>query len=238
METMGVSQGYTIFPSINLSNDSETIYTGSPSGELFSPWHDISFYNKDDDSYNMVVEIPRGSVKKMEMFKSEEHNPIKQDTNGDGTFREYPYPICWNYGFIPQTWEDPEFANPVVEGLCGDNDPIDVVEIGSSLAKVGTLYKIKILGVYAMVDSGELDWKVIAINLGDPLAAKINSIEDVEEVMPGELVKIMEWFRDYKTVNGNPVNRFALNGVCMGATYARDVIRETHELWKKEYLKK
>jgi inorganic pyrophosphatase len=112
------------------------------------------------------------------------------------------------------------------------------VEIGSSLAKVGTLYKIKILGVYAMVDSGELDWKVIAINLGDPLAAKINSIEDVEEVMPGELVKIMEWFRDYKTVNGNPVNRFALNGVCMGATYARDVIRETHLLWKKEFLKK
>jgi inorganic pyrophosphatase len=52
------------------------------------------------------------------------------------------------------------------------------------------------------------------------------------------LVKIMEWFRDYKTVNGNPVNRFALNGVCMGATYARDVIRETHQLWKKEFLKK
>ena len=31
-----------------------------------------------------------------------------------------------------------------------------------------------------MIDDGELDWKVIAINAEDPKAASVNDIEDVE----------------------------------------------------------
>jgi inorganic pyrophosphatase len=31
-----------------------------------------------------------------------------------------------------------------------------------------------------MIDDGELDWKVIAIRADDPLAAKLNDVEDVE----------------------------------------------------------
>jgi inorganic pyrophosphatase len=35
----------------------------------------------------------------------------------------------WNYGAIPQTWENPEHIDP--DTNCkGDGDPIDVVEIG------------------------------------------------------------------------------------------------------------
>lgn len=33
------------------------------------------------------------------------------------------YNINWNYGLLPQTWEDPSFANPDVDGAFGDNDP-------------------------------------------------------------------------------------------------------------------
>lgn len=33
------------------------------------------------------------------------------------------YSINWNYGLLPQTWEDPSHANPEVEGAFGDNDP-------------------------------------------------------------------------------------------------------------------
>jgi inorganic pyrophosphatase len=62
----------------------------------------------------------------------------------------------------------------------GDNDPVDVVEIGSEQLKMGGVYKVKPLGVYAMIDDGELDWKVIAINSADPKADKVNDIADVE----------------------------------------------------------
>lgn len=39
--------------------------------------------------------------------------------------------------------------------------------------------------MFAMIDSGELDWKVIAINSEDSLANKLNDINDVEKFCPG-----------------------------------------------------
>ncbi len=41
------------------------------------------------------------------------------------------------------------------------------------------------LGVLAMIDDGELDWKVIAIKSDDPLANDLNDISDVEIKCPG-----------------------------------------------------
>lgn len=62
----------------------------------------------------------------------------------------------------------------------GDNDPVDVVEIGEKELEMGGVYKVKPVGVLAMIDDGELDWKVICINANDPKAALINDVEDVE----------------------------------------------------------
>jgi inorganic pyrophosphatase len=33
------------------------------------------------------------------------------------------YNINWNYGLLPQTWEDPSHSNSDVENAFGDNDP-------------------------------------------------------------------------------------------------------------------
>lgn len=45
--------------------------------------------------------------------------------------------------------------------------------------------KVKVLGVLAMIDSGELDWKIIAINSEDELAKGLNDVNDVENKCPG-----------------------------------------------------
>lgn len=45
---------------------------------------------------------------------------------------------------------------------------------------------MKILGTLALIDEGETDWKLIAIDVRDPLAAHLNDIDDVEKRMPGE----------------------------------------------------
>lgn len=34
---------------------------------------------------------------------------------------------------------------------------------------------MKVLGILAMIDEGEMDWKVIAINVKDPDAKNLNS---------------------------------------------------------------
>eukprot|EP00955_Chlamydomonas_euryale_P108730 365870-Chlamydomonas_euryale.AAC.12 len=115
--------------------------------------------------------------------------------------------------------------------LQGDNDPVDVVEIGSSTLKMGGVYKVKPLGVYAMIDDGELDWKVIAIAADDPKASKVNDVADVEKEFPGELQKIMEWFRDYKIPDGKPANSYGYNNECKDKAFTMHVIKETHEAY-------
>lgn len=76
-------------------------------------------------------------------------------------------------------------------GVYGDGDPVDVVEVSSAQLNMGGMYQVKCVGVYAMIDDGELDWKVIAINAADPLADKINDVEDVERCRPPRLPLLM-----------------------------------------------
>jgi inorganic pyrophosphatase len=65
---------------------------------------------------------------------------------------------------LPQTWEDPNIKHPDL-GVMGDGDPVDVVEIGSSKHAQGAVKQIRALGALAMIDDGELDWKVSTIVL-------------------------------------------------------------------------
>ncbi|THG19136.1 hypothetical protein TEA_001192 [Camellia sinensis var. sinensis] len=67
----------------------------------------------------------------MEVATDEPFTPIKPNIK-KGKLRFYPYNINWNYGLLPQTWEDPLSANSDVEEALGDNDPVDVVKIGDS----------------------------------------------------------------------------------------------------------
>ena len=61
---------------------------------------------------------------------------------------------------------------------------VDVVEIGESRAKMGQVLKVKPLAALAMIDEGELDWKIVAISLDDPRASLVNDIDDVEKHFP------------------------------------------------------
>lgn len=47
----------------------------------------------------------------------------------------------------------------------------------SQVCTRGEIIKVKVLGILAMIDEGETDWKVIAINVDDPDAANYNGRE-------------------------------------------------------------
>jgi inorganic pyrophosphatase len=194
-----------------------------------SYWHGIPLH-AGDGAMNMVVEIPKNTTAKMEVATAERGNPIKQDIK-KGKLRHYPYAIHWNYGMLPQTWENPDHANDELDGVRGDNDPVDVVELGSTPLKMGGVYKVKVLGVYAMIDDGELDWKVLAINVEDPLAPLLNDIDDLERELPGEMQRVMEWFRDYKIPDGKPANKFGFDYKPLNREFALNVIKETHHFY-------
>ena len=211
--------------------DFRVFYTSD--GKRTSPWRGAPLYkDKAAGLVHFYCEIPKETDAKMECATDEKLNPIKQDTK-KGKLRYYPYNINWNYGMLPQTWEDPKVANAECGGVCGDNDPVDVVEIGSTPLEMGGMYAVKVIGCYAMIDDGELDWKVIAIAEEDPMADKVNAVEDVEKLMPGELEKIRVWFRDYKTPDGKPQNAYGYDDKCMPKDFTMGVIEETHEHYSK-----
>ncbi|KAJ3334673.1 Inorganic pyrophosphatase [Gonapodya sp. JEL0774] len=208
-------------------------------GKLVSPFHDIPLYPTADKSIlNMVVEIPRWTNAKLEISKDDEFNPIKQDVKkGKLRFVRNCFPhhgYIWNSitdGAFPQTWEDPSHVNPDTKCI-GDNDPLDVLEIGEAVAYTGQVKQVKVLGTIALIDEGETDWKVITIDVNDPLASKLNDIEDVEKHLPGLLRATNEWFRIYKIPDGKPENNFAFSGEAKNRKYANEVIAECNEAWK------
>jgi len=74
---------------------------------------------------------------KMEIQKEMTGNPISQDNNSVGSPRYYTYGTpFFNYRLIPQTWEDPELKSS--QGYGGDNDPLDVIELGSTPILMGS----------------------------------------------------------------------------------------------------
>uniref|UniRef100_A0A183IYJ9 inorganic diphosphatase n=1 Tax=Soboliphyme baturini TaxID=241478 RepID=A0A183IYJ9_9BILA len=131
-------------------------------------------------------------------FYIQKLNPIKQDVKkGKLRFVHNCFPhrgYIWNYGAIPQTWENPKHMDFETQTK-GDNDPIDVCEIGDRVAKRGDIITVKVLGVICLIDEGETDWKIIAIDIKDPNAQKLN-----------------EWFRIYKIPTGKPENKFGFGG--------------------------
>lgn len=76
---------------------------------------------------------------------------------------------------MPQTWEDPSHIHPDTQAK-GDNDPIDVCEIGESVGYTGQVKQVKVLGAMALLDEGETDWKIIAVDIKDPLADKLSGM--------------------------------------------------------------
>lgn len=46
---------------------------------------------------------------------------------------------------------------------------------------------MKPLGALVVIDQGETDWKVIAVDITDPIASMLRDIDDVERCLPGFL---------------------------------------------------
>lgn len=211
-------------------------YLKLPNGEIGSFFHDLPInMNKREKTVQVVIEIPRWTNAKFEINKEAELNPISQDIKKDKLryvknlfpFKGYIH----NYGAIPQTWDDPTVVDKET-GFKGDNDPIDVCEIGSRVAQLGDVYQVKVLGSLALIDDGELDWKVIAIDVNDPLADKLNDIEDVKAQCPGLLESTFRWFKDYKIPDGKPANEFGYNGKFQNASKTMAVIEHSHQAWE------
>ena len=63
-----------------------------------------------------------------------------------------------------------------------------------------------ILGCLGLIDQGEIDWKVLALEVGEAKQMGVETLDDYEKRHPGRVADIREWFRTYKTLDGKPEN--------------------------------
>lgn len=201
---------------------------------IISPFHDIPLYvDKTRGIVNILVEIPRWTHAKMEVNKKEMFNPIVQDRkNGKLRYVHSMFPYrgyVWNYGALPQTWDDPTEIDEQV-GYKGDNDPLDIIELGTSKKEIGCVARAKVLGALGLIDDGEADWKIVTIDVNDELAGQLDDIGDLD---PFVLGVTRDWFRLYKVPDGKKENEFVQDGKFFDKKFALEIIEKSNKAWHK-----
>ena len=51
--------------------------------------------------------------------------------------------------------------------------------------------------------------------------------------LPGELERIMTWFRDYKIPDGKPANAYGFDAKALDAAFAKNVVAETSAFYQR-----
>nr|QBK46509.1 cytoplasmic inorganic pyrophosphatase family protein [Philasterides dicentrarchi] len=226
---------YTTITRQNEKGEKQIYLVGDNNKEI-SFWNDVPLQTdkyRNSDIYNICIEIPKFNIAKLEVDKSSKNHPIIQDKRKNKITKQeelrfYAQFPLFNYGFLPQTWESPFVEN---EGFKGDDDPLDVVDLSSTEAKVGQIYEAKVLGCICLIDQGEIDWKIFTISKEESERKNINSIEDFEKQDPGRLNAIKHWFKFIKVYDGKKQNFIHYNEQIFGPEKSIEVIQEMHKEW-------
>jgi len=139
-----------------------------------------------EGTINAVIEIPAGTTAKWEVIKP--HGELKwKFKKGKPRIVKYlSYP--GNYGMIPQTLLPKE--------LGGDGDPLDVLVLGRALPR-GSVVEAKVIGVLKLLDNGEKDDKILAVQKESALYG-VDSIQELDIKFPGITTIVETWFLNYK----------------------------------------
>ncbi len=175
-----------------------------------SIWENIPLGDKSPDVINVVVEIPKGSNNKYEF--DEKLGVIKLDRV---LYSPFFYPL--DYGFIPQTRSE-------------DGDHLDALVIGSSPLPVGCVVSVRPIGMLKMIDSGEPDAKILAVQEKNPRFEKIKNIKDIENFEPHLLKEVAHFFATYKDLQGKKVEIQGWDGI--DAAHAE--IKKAQAVYAKE----
>lgn len=138
-------------------------------------WHDIDSKRITKNNFEALIEIPKGSKSKYELDK--ETGMLRLDRV---LYTSTVYPA--NYGFIPRT-------------LADDGDPLDVLVLCTDPVYPMTLVNCVPIGVIKMTDNGELDEKIIAVPVNDPM---YKNYYDIKELPSHVFEEMMHFFEVYK----------------------------------------
>lgn len=176
-------------------------------------WHDIAPGTPDE--MNVIVEVPKGSSNKYEIDK--ETGLLALDR---ANYSAAAYPC--EYGFIPQTYWD-------------DGDAIDVLVLATYPLLPGTLVKVRPVGLMEMVDSGENDFKIIAVPTKD---RRWEDVQDYEDINTHTLKEIKHFFETYKHLKGEDPKKYEVTiRAFKGKKEAVEAFERSKQLYSEKFGK-
>ncbi|NEG70313.1 inorganic diphosphatase [Bifidobacterium choloepi] len=128
------------------------------------------------ETFNVVVEIPRGSKNKYEVDQASGRVFLDRTL-----FTAMGYPD--DYGYIDGT-------------LGEDGDPLDCLVMVSDSVFPGCIIKCRAVGLYHMVDEEGGDDKVLAV----PDDVRYDNIQDISDVSEYHKAEIKHFFEQYKAL--------------------------------------
>jgi len=158
---------------------------------------------------NTVVEIPQGSMLKIEWDRK--RAAFMLDRVEPAIFAK----PC-NYGFIPQTLDE-------------DGDELDTLIVTGEPVPTGVWMEAKIIGILNFDDDGEADHKVVVVpaddrNTGD----SINSLDDLGERWKQQIEHHFTHYKDLKKPGSTKVLGWG------DAEAAKAIVRECIERYKQQ----
>lgn len=173
-------------------------------------YHHVPLGEKAPDMFNAIIEISKGSQNKYEY--DEKLDLIKLDRV---LYSPFFYPL--DYGFIPET-------------RSADGDHLDVMVIGSMPLVTGTLVECRPIGLLKMIDDGDEDFKVIAVQAKNPRMDWLTDLPHLETGYGHMLKEIKHFFEHMKDLQGKKVEVQGYEN----SENAKKAILEAHETFKRE----
>lgn len=143
---------------------------------------DITYGDKAPKIVNTVIENPKGSRLKIE-YERELGNFVLDRVHQ--THLGSPS----DYGFVPSTLDE-------------DGDALDVLLISDDPMPMGLIVPMRVIGVMYMLDSGEVDNKLVGVPADDQHYSDIETIDDVSNHWKRA---VQHYFEHYKDLKGDVV---------------------------------
>ena len=138
-------------------------------------WRQIPAGTNPPENLNMVIEVTSGSRSKFEYNTDWEAFVLDRIIPSSVVF-----PV--EYGFVPQT-------------MWADGDPLDIMALSFSPLVVGSVAKVRVIGVLEMEDEEGHDSKILSVLDND---RRFEGYNDIGDVRMHQLTEIQEFFSTYK----------------------------------------
>ncbi len=145
-------------------------------------------FGETNEFINTVIEIPKGSMLKVEWNRHDEY--FELDRVEPGIFAK----PC-NYGFIPGTLDE-------------DGDELDTLVVTGEPIPMSVVVKGRVVGIVNFVDDNEMDHKIICVPTDDRHYGKIESYTELGEQWQKQIEHHFNHYKDLKKPGSTTVQGF------------------------------